>query len=251
MLKLAVSILVLFLAGAIGQTTENPCNEAALIGFVVGLGDLQCGLDFQALQTPPVPMAALDGICTAECAGAVVDYLRAPPCSNTGNESITLANEITARFLELFCQPVENADISRCIYALDATIFNNSDILTCLAFSPQMPVCSPTCTTALQRVSDGIGCCYQSIYNNSLILESLASPEQTLEGARITQDELNFLQFLGSPELWNACGVEIIDKCTALPLPPPVTEAETPDSAIGLVSTSMVIAVSTIMAVLS
>ncbi len=254
-MQLILSILAaLCLATVRGQ---NPCDRAAQTSFVLGLnGGLTCGLNFQAAEatptTPEEEMAldnALNGICTAECAGAVASWFLGSPCSDTDVNS-TLENYSAALFLQLWCQPADNAAISRCRFALDAidvSVINNTDIESCAAFAT-MQVCLPTCTSGLQRLSSELGCCYQGIYNNSQVLGALSAMMS------ITQEQAMFFTLLGNSNLWAACGVDIIDECTSDPFPETPTTAADDDtttaSASTLTSTITVIAIGAILSVL-
>ena len=180
MMKFLVAISLL---AAVFSLTEaqNPCDMNAQIAFVLSLEDPEsCGANLARVE-PPVPntpesranlTAALDVICNEECAGAVSDWLLGPECSTDPNS--TFINYFAGRSLEIFCQPVENADISRCRFTLD--VMNESlvsdDLFSCSQFA-NTSMCPSTCASALQSLSQGIGCCYQSIFNNTMILAGL------------------------------------------------------------------------------
>lgn len=203
------------------ENAMNPCDRTGQIIFISGLENGQeCNTNFgpaQIMPSTPAGMTALDDICTTDCAGAVADWLQGPQC-NTSNMNFNLENVFDGRFLELWCQPVEDADISRCRFALDLidpTLVNNSDIFSCLEFTGNE--CPGNCAAGLNLLANGIGCCYQSIYNTTDILRALVA----IMG--ITNEQNDLFIFLQNPMLWNACDVEIIDQCTADPFASPRT----------------------------
>lgn len=179
------------------EDATNPCDRAAQIEFISSLENgRDCGRNFGAAQFMPSSVAALDNLCTTDCAGAIADYLRGPQCTSSSNPNFNLENVGNARFLEIWCQPVDDAVISRCRFALDQidpTLITNTDIFSCLEFAGSE--CPGNCTAGLNRLADGIGCCYQSIYNSTDILGAL------FMGITELFDLFTVIQ---NPSLWNA-----------------------------------------------
>lgn len=248
-MKSAAFLLVLFVAAVQGQ---NPCDEAGVMSYVSMNLDIACSLSlFSSRPTPTTPaqMAALDASCSTTCAGALANYFRGPPCSTTGNVNYTATNALGATIFELFCQPVQGADITRCRYALDAidpTIFNNTNLQACGGFL-QLGTCPPGCADGLRGISQGIGCCYQSIYNDSNILEALSMADPDQLDVMFDERALGFFELLRNPAIWTACGVGLIDECTEPPFYTPATQA----AATGLKFSTVLMAVGMVVAALS
>lgn len=199
-------VLTTFVAGLLLVNAQQippvtPECETGRFQFVAGLNDVQCGLGFLAANNTPTGtagLAALDTICTANCAGAVSNYVLGPPCNSP----------LQSGALRFWCLPVENANITRCRFALDLidpTIFNNTDVISCLWAMPEAmpPSCPSTCAAGLSRIAQGIGCCFQSIWNNTMYIQAL----------NFGQEELAFYTTLQDPDVWKACNVSIPGQC--------------------------------------
>ena len=147
-------------------------------------------------------MQALDTICTTSCAGALVEYLERPTsCNDSG----------TADSIKIWCQPADGGSIPRCRFAfdqVDPTVLNNDNLGTCAAFAFTR-ICPSTCATALRNISTIMGCCYQNIYNNSLVLDFLRS------SGRILSTQMIFLEGLRNSALWGACNVDTPPACSS------------------------------------
>lgn len=74
--------------------------------------------------------------------------------------------------------------------------------------------CPSGCQEALQEVKVQLGCCYQSIYNNSLTLDSLYILDV------ISPYERDFFFSLGTQELWESCEVSFQVPCSGDPYAP-------------------------------
>ena len=145
----------------------------------------------------------LDAICTDECAGKLANWLERE-CGGTLN----------ATSLYYSCLQTSGiASVGRyCRYAIppvfntDAEIFNVFIACTNVFSTGQ---CTDQCALVLTSFSQKLGCCYQSLYNNSVYYEK-ASAIGELAPSDVTK-----LQMLGNLTLWvNLCQVTPPGVCT-------------------------------------
>ena len=68
------------------------------------------------------------------------------------------------------------------------------------------------CGDALREVTRQLGCCYQTIYNNTEARDLLLVNED------IEFFEWFFFRLLGNANIWNACQVPLIEACHGNPL---------------------------------
>lgn len=186
------------------RTSHAVCTEEQQIAFVSGIPNgLTCGLAIRAANETPTGtagMQSLDTICTESCAGAVAQWLANP---------MTCDDKNAVASLSFWCQPADGGKISRCRYAfdqIDPAVFNNVNIKNCSLFG-STGNCSSACSDGLQAMASEIGCCYQLIYNNSMLLDS---QEQTM---MITAQQRMFFALLSNSDLWASCNVDIPGAC--------------------------------------
>ena len=189
------------------RSCQATCTMNEQFQFVASLPDgLQCGLGIQqanaTLSGEVAGMRALDTICTDACAGAVSRWLSDPTGCN---------DSVSGGGLAIWCQPADNGNISRCRYAFDRinpTIFNNPNILACINDTVTNN-CSAKCLAGLTAMASEIGCCFQLIYNNTMVLDGL-------QMAMIFPPESSILfSALRSSALWDTCNVAIPAACTS------------------------------------
>ena len=111
--------------------------------------------------------SALTNVCNAECGGVFANYLK-----TSCNDSFT------AGLLEHYCTYTNGTSTlgSYCrSTALD--VFNKTLLRGLFLCHPIIPgvLCSPICKQLLLEVKSWVGCCYQSLYNNSALLDNLLS----------------------------------------------------------------------------
>ena len=179
------------------------CPETNLTNFAVTLGtNLDCALAFRMANDTPTTddgMNALDKICIAGCAGAIVQFL-----------TVNCTDPLQAAGLTFWCQPADFGEIRRCRSALDIReegLFTSMDIIACGSFNE---TCPANCEEGLEKLSEEIGCCFQNIYNSSAeVLSGLVSSQI------ITPVESTLIAVLSNSALWDACGVDIPQSCTS------------------------------------
>lgn len=137
-----------------------------------------------------------DELCAANCVGFLVDF-----------QNNTCASSFDSVLSIMSCLVTEGSLGDRCHSSLSYdTIFplisKASD-----ACGVSNDSCPTGCTHALQTISSAIGCCYQSIYNNSFFLDVLY--------VSVLDTRAKFAK-ISSARLWEICGVPLVDQCPVL-----------------------------------
>lgn len=177
------------------QSSTGTCSAADQMLYVsqqlslacaINLGTADSSLDTNAVDT------ALDVVCTDECGGELSEWL------------LNQCNDLPgAAGLYYWClNTTGTAAFSRCRFAFSPH-FNTTSSLgeagSCLAANETNP-CPVGCDMVLMGLST-LGCCYQSLYNNTAFLQGI------LNAGSLSQQEYQALQALGNPLLWAACMV--------------------------------------------
>lgn len=181
--------------------------------FVAGLS-ATCAASSMRLLNPAQLLPAqledlLDEVCRPDCGGEVSAYL------NDTCRAPFLA-EVTGT---LTCYRTDGEIGNRCFLALQpglrsAPFFTNAES-TCFG-DPNANItqtCPSGCQEALLEIKNQLGCCYQSIYNNTITLDLLLINDNT-----ITFDDRAFFDLLGTQALWDRCEVPLQEPCGALQL---------------------------------
>ena len=137
----------------------------------------------------------LDVFCTQECGGTIASALRTH-CSD---------NYFT-NGLYYFCLGTANSASvgSRCRYALPPQYNLTSYLIQCISVATETTSCPDDCSQVLEKISADIGCCYNSIYNNSAPFPVLAEDETILDEPTEAQ-----FRIVGNPQFWSTCGVNL------------------------------------------
>ena len=138
---------------------------------------------------------ALDVFCTQECGGKIATSIH------------TQCNDAYfSNGLYYFCLGTNNTATvgSRCRYALPPQYNLTNYITLCVSAVTEVTSCPEGCATVLEMISMDIGCCYNSIYNNTAYFPVLTEDETY-------HDEPTEMQFqtVGNPKFWSSCGVSI------------------------------------------
>lgn len=149
--------------------------------------------------------STLESVCNLECGGAFATYL-----TSTCNDSFT------AELLERYCTFTNGTSILGAYCrstALD--VFNKSllrDLFLCHPITPGV-LCSPVCKQLLLEVKSQLGCCYQSLYNSSAILDYLQNSNL------LPVVQYYGLQRLREPtfNVWMVCNVPPPEQCKTSP----------------------------------
>ena len=65
-------------------------------------------------------------------------------------------------------------------------------------FVEQSGTCPDQCNTQLQHFADQLGCCYQSIYNNTHYVQAAA------DIGELNQADVDELRMISNPKLWHS-----------------------------------------------
>lgn len=189
--------------GSIGD-----CNAETVVGFFTQLS-IRPGACAGALRdvayanvTTEVYNAALQRLCTVDCGGTVAKW-SAVSCGAGGFK--------TAIGILLYCLPRETGN-DRCRSTFPDLI-DPALVLSlgsCLNFTNECPA---NCTNALTWGRMALGCCYQSIYNDTDIVLGFEA-----QGLLQTSD-LQIIEAVSNPWLWAACNVSLTSVCEGPPFP--------------------------------
>ena len=203
------AVLLLFMT--ISTQSQSTCNTGDVSQYVAGLG-LSCGGNLlrvnQSSDVSPQLDRALADVCTLACGGQLANWLLAQ-CND-----IVFASTI----YHLCLGTGDTAAVgSYCRYALreqfDPTAQFGAVVLACNGTPP----CSSNCSTSLQVLASQIGCCYQSIYNNSDYIQGLQNTGE------LSNEAVAALLTIGNADLWAACstitvynGGDRLPHCTSI-----------------------------------
>lgn len=209
-----IASTVMFLCTLTPPSIANPvCSEQNVTEYltstltekcVVSLGNLEMRMLNMETSDSFVPsLLDLDRACTTSCAGAYADWLR-EQC----------ADPFTARMLEGMC--VFTADTvtvgPRCRFAFPDAVENLGGkvnaVMTC-GIGVSDSSCVPSCHAAMNLLIDEIGCCYQSLYNDTDFLHWLINDTSIVQAVGL----------LGRVPEWNLCVDDLPPQCEVIARP--------------------------------
>ena len=187
------------------------CSLDNWVAFIPQIPNaIECGPDIAAVFSPPTNSTlltqALDQVCSAKCGGVLDHYLRT-----------TCNDPSSSKLFQTYCTPTNKVATasSRCRFASPDILKTNilSSLHSCSATSGR--TCSCECREALVNLKSEVGCCYQSMYNNSLLLQVV------LDAGFITEDDFKTLEYLRNPSnnVWSLCNVAVPQTCVRDPFP--------------------------------
>lgn len=192
------------------------CSLDNWVGFISQLPNaIECGPNVATIFSPPRPAnqtlaQALDTVCIESCGGVLNQYL-ATTCNDLSSSQL----------LKLYCTPtLGGAAVGpRCRFASPdinniSTIIGNV-IQSCNITTANARTCTAECREALVNLKSELGCCYQSMYNNSLLLKTLS------DAGFITAKAVETIEYLRNPlvDIWTTCRVTVPKKCLGDPFP--------------------------------
>ena len=144
---------------------------------------------------------ALTNVCTKVCGEMYANFLE-----------IFCNDKFTANSLRVSCTPTHGSaamgDYCRFALAdiLDISVLDA--LFSCYNFTMEV-LCVEDCRAALLDLKTQVGCCYQSIYNNTLYFSHL------YEAGFITLDEYNAVHDLNNPahNPWVLCDIKPPKRC--------------------------------------
>lgn len=170
----------------------------------------ECGSGLQLLTQPgkqassslfiPSP-SDLDAVCQLSCAGLYSTWLRnecQDPHSSRMVEAMCIftsgTTKIGKRCRSAFPDASDNLQ----------SIFSNA--LNCgIGNSPTS--CPPNCHRAMNFLIDRLGCCYQSLYNNTDFILHL------MDAGLINETYFTALKYLNKAAEWDTCNVRVPPMC--------------------------------------
>lgn len=203
------------------------CNEAYKTVFAS-----EDDTDSTEMITDDMIMDLYDTFCSPDCLGAVVRYEK-DECSPSTATSLG-----TAKCHRMSTEG-EMGDL--CAFTVGKDMINSTlftDVWSsCISPDPVASEdCPDTCSAALEELTAELGCCYQTIYNNTDFIDFF-----TLSGD-ITIEERAFFGRISQPGLWETCGVPLVAECTGDPFG---------DGADKFIASSVVLAVAVVASFIS
>ena len=209
MKALAVLIVLsaLIAIGSSQNVLDGTCTIDQEIEYAVSLG-LTCAAAIGVVDpntpdsyNPDVAIRSsnLATVCTRECGGALADWLENNCMDVTGSVG-----------LRIWCTESGLNFVGRdwCYFAVPPQYnLTNTDVLAaCEGYTLNQP-CPSGCAAALTSVVGDLGCCYQTLYNDTFFLGTVVAAQYA------TAQEVSDLQLVRAPRLWEACGVALVDQC--------------------------------------
>ena len=206
------------------------CVFGDQVAFIESLPNATCGPSLGTVFDPPTnnSMAlrrALANVCNNECGGVYSSFLKS-----------TCNDQLGAESLRIYCTPTNGSATvgNYCRFAV-GDILNTSfldDLSLCGNSSLDSP-CSSGCRATLLRLKRQVGCCYQSIYNNTMYNREL------LNAGYLTPSQFTGLQQLSNPYVnpWSLCEIEPPKICGPPSFKPPAPPECTLDDQIAFIST--------------
>ena len=141
---------------------------------------------------------AFDSLCTPTCGGKVAQFEQEVCLDNFDSYLSTVS-----------CHETDGALGGHCSYTIgqhlkNASFFFDAQRYCANVFNANTGECPPMCSAALKEVTRQLGCCYQTIYNNSRARDLLLVNED------IEYSEWILFRLLGNARIWNACEVPLI-----------------------------------------
>ena len=152
-----------------------------------------------------------DVFCTSECGGSVSDF-----------QSATCRNEFFSTLTQEVCLKTDGSLGDHCFFSLPPAadqLF--ADAAVCVA--PFANNCPSGCASALQTLSSNLGCCFQNIYNNSQSLDAFL-----VYLDEFTADTVTFYKIISNYQLWDVCGVPLVEECQGKPFADGAVKFTTP-----------------------
>ena len=200
-MKCVVGILVsaLLVAAANAQSGTRNCSELdqTQVFTDLGLNGLTCGIALATANTPAAfngttaGVDAVEAACVSDCIGELAAGL------------LCECNYFDAAGLRGFCY-VSDGAITYCREAFDDVVNQAITMAVGPCLIPFQGACPAGCAAPLQALVDEIGCCYQSIYNSTLIFGVIQT---------FPTEQQAFFNGLANTLLWDSCNVTIPDAC--------------------------------------
>ena len=187
------------------QPDAGSCNIQQVGAYVANNLEENCAASLStalyANITSPGKDAELDTVCTPQCAGTLSNWLL--------RECNSRFNSTSLYYLCL--RTANTATIGRyCLYATPPVYDGNSvtqDLITACMGSDMPGQCTDACAQQLHEFANQLGCCYQSLYNNTQFVQDAAAIGE-LAAADVTG-----LQVLGNRQIWTECGINPPANC--------------------------------------
>lgn len=189
------------------HTCKPICSLDNWVGFISQLPNaIECGPNLATIFSPPQPAnhtvlaQSLDTVCIARCGGVLNQYL-ATTCNDPSSSLL----------LELYCTPILGGAAAgpQCRFA-SPDISNISTVIddvvrSCNITTASAHTCTAECREGLINLKSELGCCYQSMYNDSLLIKTLS------DAGFLTEKAVKTIEYLRNPlvDIWTTCRVKV------------------------------------------
>ena len=196
-------VVVLVLCCLAQQVLANKCSSQEEDQYIqANLGD-ECRANLQLLeynsQSLKEGSVKMDRVCSKPCLGRYADWLK-HWCGNTKKAALITTS----------CLKQEGVSPERkCRYFFPDQI-NITSAHQCAAYFTN-PECNLECVEPLQSLVTNLGCCFQSIYNDKLVIAGLH------EQGFITNSEQNVLNLFQESDILENCLDSVPQNCSGEP----------------------------------
>ena len=188
------------------QPNAGTCTPTDVNTYIANNLPLSCAISLGNALYANITSPGKDGLlaitCTESCSGRLANWLLGQ-CGGTFNASslylLCLQTSNTAsvgRYCQYGIPPVYNADLQiRNVFLACVNVISSG-------------LCTDGCANELQTFANQLGCCYQSLYNNTFFFKAAAAIGE------LAQEDVSELQTLGTSRLWSLCSVTPPSNCT-------------------------------------
>ena len=191
-----LAVTVLAVRHTSGQNLYGNCTQDQVNNFRSTLS-ADCVSNFAKTESAStVNDVNYDVYCADDCVGAAKSFAR-----------YNCSDALLAQIMEIECYKDTGMFGGRCLPVIKHQVDERAlfAIIGNQCFTGS--TCSANCSAALQKLNTNLGCCYESFFNNSPLLDGLYSNHT------ITLEQRKFFDMLGDSSLWTKCHVNELSPC--------------------------------------
>ena len=197
-LYVILAIIALTVRHTSGQHLYGNCTADQVKTFSNSLPS-DCSSNFAKASNPnTVSQVNFDVYCTKTCVGSAQSFAR-----------YNCSDSLLAQILEIECYKDTGSFGDHCLLVLYSHQSDERSIFGDVAKYCLTPgTCSANCSAALKTITTDLGCCFESYFNNSPLMDGLVS------NGTITVQQRKFFESIGDPTLWSKCNVPELSPCS-------------------------------------
>ena len=207
---IVVLVCALLCAAVPHCEATHDCSQEDKTDFMSRVLTSECvnglnSLEMTSLSPAPnsLELSALDftTVCQASCGGAYSTWLKS-----------TCGDLFASRVIETMCLFTEDTALvgPRCRYAFPDAVPDIRNLFEDVFSCSQQAVasaCPELCRVAMANLIEHVGCCYQSLYNNTEYIHSLQ------DRGFINSTVAEAFTFLGRMPEWRMCDISVPHMC--------------------------------------